>query len=167
MAGSNRFLSTMQFRQALAIADMNSAQDGAYVSMENYDSVIVMVATEVGTAGSDTKVGFQQAPVVGGTGEKRLIPSVAYYASAVALGAGGTFSKATIDSTGDIELVGERQDILLVEIQASEFDVAGGYSYIQMITDAGAASGQIGGAWYIFNGARYAVDPPNWPVVNT
>ena len=163
---TNRFLSTMGVRQAIPIAGMAAARDGDWVSLENYAALTVMFATEVGTAGSDTKVGFMQATSNSGGSEKRVIPRRAYYASATALDAGGAFSEATIDSTGDIELIAERADLLLVEIGADELDVASGFKFVQVIHDAGGVATQLGGAWYIFGGPRYAVDPTEWPAVD-
>lgn len=146
-----------------------AANAGDWVDMAEYDSALMMIGCDPGAAGDDFAVNFRQGRTNTGTGAKDIVPRRVYRAEAAALSVGTAFAEvapSTQDSlTNAVLLDGDQANLVIAEFTADELDVEGGYHYINFGHTAGAAAKLIA-AFVVLGGARYAVDPTDFPDVS-
>ena len=166
---TNRFLQTMNIQPAINIQTAAAARSGDWVSLENYASVVIVAHAEVGAAADDVAVTVRQATSNSGGSAKGLTPRRGWRKQGATLDVGGAYdhvTPGTFDSVNHaIGMEGENINMVLIEVGADELDVAGGFSFLQVQTSAGAAA-KILTAFYILLGPRYAVAVDEWPAVN-
>ena len=163
---SNRFLSTMNIQQAMSIGSTAAARDSDWVSLANYASVIVIVNAEAGASGDDVTIGVHQATSNTGSNEKNLSPRQYYRKQATTIDVSGSYDDPDSSTAGDSIIEGSNMNMLIFEIGADEMDVSNGFEFIQITVDNGGSVGKILGAYYVLCGARYAVEPTEWPAVD-
>lgn len=137
-----------------------AANDGDYISLKNYKHVAVIFIKAAGASGEDPTLTIQQATAVAGTGAKALNFTTIYVKQGSDLQAIGTFTKTTqtAANTYTEATAGEEQAIWVVEFDADELDVDGGFDCINAsIADVGDTS-QIGTIIYLLSEPRFATE---------
>jgi hypothetical protein len=143
-----------------------AANDGDWVSLKNYRHLAVIVFKGAGTAGEDPTITMEQATAVAGTSAKALLFTTLYVKQGADLFAIGTFTKViqAAAATYTNGTLAEEQAILVIEFNAEDLDVEGGFDCVRArIADVGTSS-QIGGILYLLSGPRYA--PPLSAIVD-
>ena len=137
------------------------ANDGDWVSMKHYRHLAIILFKGAGVAGEDPTITLEQATAVAGTSAKALAAITAVYIKQGAdLFAIGTFTKVTqvAAATYTNLTLAEEQAIIVIELNAEDLDVEGGFDCVRArVADVGNSS-QIGGLLYLLSGPRYA--PP-------
>lgn len=147
-------------------SDLQTAVTGDYVSLENYDRVLVLCLSGLGTAGDDPTFSFFQAQDVAGTGAKDLNPVSGQTfkkqaATSLASTAQWTDAAAEI-SANDVAGDGtsaEEELIYAVEFKASDLDSENGFNCLRVDSADVGTNAQCGALIYILGGARYVTDP--------
>jgi hypothetical protein len=142
------------------------ANDGDWVSMKNYRHLAVIIFKGAGAAAEDPTVTMEQATNVAGSGAKALNFTTIYSKEGADLFTIGTFTKITqaAAATYTSATLGDNQALLVIEFNAEDLDVEGGFDCVRVrIADVGATS-QIGAALYLLSGPRYA--PPLSAIVD-
>lgn len=138
------------------------ANTGDWVSLKNYSSVVFVLFKDNGVANDDPVLTFEQATDVAGTGHKALNVTRHLQKQGLLLSAVGTWTEVTQAAGTSITLnatSAEHEGIYVVEVDASELDLANGFDCVQLsVADTGAAGAQLGCAFYILCGARYATE---------
>jgi len=166
---NTRLLESVQLVLAAPPADFNSAVTVDWISLKNYDGCLVVWLKAVGTAGDDWSLQLNQATAVAGTSSKALTFTDWYYKAAVDIATVGTFTKVTqATATADLDLgtpTDYLQDVMqaiyVIDVKASQLDVANGFDCIAATfddTDCGSTS--LGAILYIPYGARYPQASP-------
>lgn len=144
---------------------MTAANSGDWVSMKNHSHLTVILFKGVGTAGEDPILKLQQATAVAGTAAKDLLFTT-IYTKAGTLTSIGTFTKVIqAAATSFVDAThAEVAAIYLIEVNAEDLDVAGGFDCVQAsVADVGIAA-QLGACLYILSEPRYA--PPLSAIVD-
>ncbi len=136
----------------------DGANTGDYVSLKNYSRCAIVLFKAVGTAGDDPTLTVVQATDVSGTSAKAVNFTAIKVKQGASLAAIGTFTNATQSAANTYTSTtsAEEQAIWVVEIDASDLDVDGGFDCIMAsVADIGT-NAQIGCMFYILDGPRYA-----------
>lgn len=155
-----------QYVQGFAPVDMSAGVNaGDWVGMEDHRSLDVVLVTAVGTAGQDPVLTLLQAQDAAGTGSKALALSTYYKKQgATALSGVGAFTKATATTPGtfggaDEASSAENQTLWVIPVQATDLDLANGFTHVSAsVADVGAAA-QLGMLLYVLYGARQKKHP--------
>lgn len=155
---SEKFLQHITIESAIIPIDLaGQANNGDWVSMKNYRKALVVLFCDAGTAGEDPVFKLQQATDVAGTSAKDLLFTTIYEKV-------GTLSSVTawtrVTQTAATSYTnaasGEAQNLIVVEVDAAELDVDGGFDCIQLsVADTGVTAGKIGAGLYILFDPRY------------
>jgi len=153
-------------------ADLNgAATTGDYISLKNYDRVLVLLAYGDGTAGSDPALAVYQATSVAGgsakvlncleTGRIYRLDAATYAAYAALTSSTFVWSKVT-QATADEQYAptdnGETVGIIALEIEASDLDADNGFDCIRVdVSQAGAA--KYGALIYLLADPKYPAAP--------
>lgn len=134
------------------------ANNGDWVSMKNFDRLTVIFVKAAGVAGDDPVLTLKQATDVAGTGAKALNFTRVDSKVGVQTGIGVFTANSQAAGNTYTDLVSaEAQGLFLIEVQASDLDVANGFDCVQFsVPDTGAAGAQLGAALYVLRHARYA-----------
>lgn len=149
---------------AIVPVDLQTAANtGDWVSMENYESCVVMLIKGIGTAGDDPVFNLQQASDNAGTGAKDINFTVIYQkVGATAINAVTDFTRTTQTAATSYTNAAsaENEAIIAVQIDAQDLDVDGGFTHLRLdVADVGS-NAQIGGAIYLMLGAKHAQATP-------
>lgn len=146
-----------------------AANTGDWVSLKNYRHLTIMYAQGVGTAAEPATITLSQATAVAGTGTKALnVTSYYIKTSTTDLTAVGVFTKVTQASGTSVILGvganGDKAALVLIEINAEDLDVEGGFDCVQAsVPDVGTGP-TIGCMFYILSDSRY--QPPLSAIVD-
>lgn len=151
---AKELLSGLQICQGFLPVDMSGgANDGDWVSLEHYRSVIVLLFADPGTAAEDPTLTLEQAQDVAGTGAKALNFTQAYTKQAATnLLAVGQYTRVTQAAANTLTngTSGEEAQIWAVEVKAEDLDVSGGFKAIRgRVADTGTTAGKLGALLYI------------------
>lgn len=136
---------------AVPIDTTGAAVDGDYVSLKNYGHLTIIIA-QGAWAGGTPAVTLNQATAVAGTGAKAL--GFDYRWTKVAI-SGTTFTKTAVTSdTFDLPAVANT--INVIEIDASDLDVANGFDCVSLQIESPGANADLISAFYILSQPRYA-----------
>jgi len=133
------------------------ANDGDWISLKNYDGILVVFHTTIGTAGEDPTLNIDQAKTAaGGSSKDYSIPSAAKKVykkqAATDLLATGVWTLADSDISGGNWIntdAAEQEALVAVWVDASDIDVDGGFDFIRAtVADVGVGA-QLGAAYYI------------------
>lgn len=156
---SHDILSNLNIAQAIAPVDLaGGANNGDWLSMKNYDTVVALLIKKAGVAGDDPIFTLKQATKVDGTGAKPLNFSRIWKKQGADLGAitDWTIVDQTPADTYTDATSAEVAAIYAVEIRAEDLDVNGGFDCIQLsVPDVGAGGAQLGCGLYLAAGSRY------------
>jgi hypothetical protein len=134
------------------------AASGDYVSLKNYGHIAIVVIKDAGDAGEDPVVTVLQATKVDGTGAKALDFTEYYLKDGTQTGV-GTFTKTTQASGNTLTMTGENEQLAVLEFDAEDLDVAGGFDCLRVATsDPGSGTGAMGAVLYILSQPRYAAE---------
>jgi hypothetical protein len=153
---------TTQIVSAIVPVDLQTAQDGDWVSLKDYNHVTIVFHKGAGTAGDDPTVRVQQAQDNSGTGAKDLTYSE-YWIKQGTLTGVGQFTKTTQSAAASTALnatSAEEQVVLLIEFDADMLDVDNGFDHIRFRVDDVGTNAQLGSALYILSEPRYAQATP-------
>ncbi len=150
---------------AIRPVDLQTAQEGDYVSLKNWRRCIVLFHSAIGTAGDDPTITFQQADTNAGGNVKVLtvVDTIYRKQAATNLLAVGTWTKTTqtAASTYTQEDAAEQEALWAIEIRADLLDVANGFDHIRAnIGDVGT-NAQLGAMYYILCDPTYGNAPEN------
>lgn len=152
-----RFLQDINIEAAFVPVDMSgAANDGDWINLALYSSVICVLLKAAGTAGQDPVFTLNQAQAADGTGSKALNFTTIYSkVGTLATTAAFTRVAQAAANTYTDAVSAEAQAIIAVEVSAEDLDINNGFTFVQMaIPDVGAAA-QLGCGFYILAGARY------------
>ena len=144
----------------------DGAVTGDWVSMEHYDSLLVVYSAGDGTGTMDVDVKLRQATASDGSDAKDVDAgqwSVMQAATAAAVS--DTFALDGTAGSGEFENDGENLCVGRIEITADQLDVAGGYSWVTVATTDPGSGEKLISAVGILRGARYAVAVDQQPTV--
>ncbi len=143
------------------------ANDGDWVSLKNYRHVTILFYGAAGAATEPATITVEQASAVDGTGAKALTFTTIYKKHDANLETVGQFTKVTQTAANTYPLgttTGDKQAIILIDFNAEDLDVEGGFDCIRgRIADVGTTA-QIGAMLYILSDPRYA--PPLSAIAN-
>ena len=136
------------------------AMTGDWVNMTNFNHCTLIYCGDIGFAGEDATLTVLQGTSNSGGGSKALNFTEVYQKQgATAINAVGVFTKITgqTDNTYVDAAGGENEELIVIEIDAAQMDVAGGYTHISMtIADVGInASAKLACVLAILTEPRY------------
>jgi hypothetical protein len=153
-----RLIEQMQIVAGFGPVDMQTAaNDGDWVSLKNYNHVAVVLFKAAGTAGDDPTLTLEQATGVAGTGAKALTFTTIHTKQGT-LTSVGTFTKVTqaAAATYTDATSAEVAAIWVVEFDAQDLDVEGGFDCIRArVADVGG-NAQLGCLFYLLSEPRYS-----------
>ena len=161
-----RYLGHMNIQPVRVNASTAAAGNSDWVNLANYDSCVFAVVLEDGAAADDVDYTVEQADTNAG-GNRKVVAVRTFYRKQVASGlsADGDYS-AVIGTTHQVVVEGENENVILVEVTADELDAEGGFKFVSMRNNGGGAATKTQTAVAILQGARYAVEPTDWPQVD-
>lgn len=146
--------------------DLQTARDGDWVCLKNYEGCCFIVFKGAGTAGDDPAITIEQATDAAGTSGKVLNAITDYYTKQGTLTAVTTWTKTS--QTADELLQGdgtsaESSGLYVFSVQSDALDVANGFDWVRVrIADVGT-NAQLGAALYLLYGPRNPCPPENLP----
>jgi hypothetical protein len=153
-----KFVQNNQLVVGLAPYDMGAgAGVGDFVSLKLYRRIAIVLAKAAGYAGQSPVLTIQQAKDVAGTGAKAL--NFTEYAAKTGAQTGvGTFTRSTQTAANTLAAVGGSQELIVVEFDAEELDVNGGFTCVRAsLSDPGSTEGgSYGTLLYILSDPRYS-----------
>ena len=156
------FLERNTIVSAFVPVDMQTANNnGDWVSMAKYDRCLVVLFKGIGTDGDDPIFNLQQAKTAAGGTAKDLDFTVIHKKVGSQLTT-LDFSRVTqtaATSHTDTDSA-QAEAIMAVEIKADELDTDNGYYFIRLDIANIGGNAQLGWAFYILSGARYAQPTP-------
>lgn len=135
------------------------ANNGDWVGFAEYNRCLVVLLTDVGTAGEDPIFNLQQASDNAGTGAKDLLFTNIYEKEgATALNAIATFTLVTQTAATSYTSAtgGENEQLICVDVHANDLDVEGGFTHLRLdVADTGGTAGKLGAALYVMYDPRH------------
>ncbi len=164
MANRSKFLQNHNIAGGITPLDLNGAAENAdYISLKNYEGVVICLYTGVGTGGDDIVMTLQQATDVSDSGAKNLLFTDIYQKNATA---GGTDLSAISLWTHTVQTaatnytnaaMAENASLICIEIKASQLDTANNFDCLRLEVD-NPGNAMIGCAFYILYGPKVATD---------
>lgn len=150
--------------------DDDTVATGDYVSLKDYENLLVLILFGDGTATSgDIDIEVYQATDHEGTGVKALdaletgrIYSKVHATSLAAVGQWTKETQATADEIYDDDTSGEKLGMIACEIMASDLDADGGFDHVRVDLDTIESAKLVCGA-YILGGAKIQTQPDLMP----
>ena len=139
-----------------------AANNGDYVSLANAGHVAVVFQSGLGTAGDDPTLTIQQASDNAGTGAKALNFTTIYRkqaATSLAATSAWTKTTQTAANTYTNATSAEQDALWVVEFDADQLDVDGGFDYIRATVADIGANPQPGVLLYILSELRHKTLP--------
>ena len=134
--------------------------DTTYVSLKNYKRCQIIITIADGTTVTGTAVTLKQATAIAGTSEKalaftRMLSNVDYAASKTMV------ETAVASSTFTTQAVNSKDSVYIIEVDAEDLDVAGGFDCLRVDATGHAATASRG-CTVVYNlfGARYSGASP-------
>jgi len=144
----------------LPVAMSTGANAGDWISMKNYGKCTVILFKNIGKAGEDPTVVFEQATSIGGTGKDLDVIDKVWVKQDTNLLAVGTFTIATqtADTSYTEATSGEDACIWMMDFSGDEMDVANGYDCFRAtVADVGTdtPNAAYGALLYLLWAPRY------------
>jgi hypothetical protein len=143
--------------------DMHTgANNGIWVSMKNYNRMVAVLFKGAGTAGQDPVFTLKQAQDSSGTNAKALnFTRIREKIGATSDLTTSDFTLVTQASANTAQPTSAADSaIIAVDIKASDLDVQGGFSWVQLSVPSVGANAQLGAGFYIMFQARFAQQTP-------
>jgi hypothetical protein len=163
-----RLVEVSQIVSGIIPVDLSGgANAGDWVSMKGYGHIAVVLFKAAGTAGDDPTLTIEQATAVAGTGNKAL-NFTDIYAKQGTLTSVGTFTKTTQSAANTYTdaTSAEIQAIWVVEFDAEDLDVSGGFDCVQAAVGDVGTNAQIGCLLYVLTDPRYPQATPESAIVD-
>lgn len=130
--------------------------DTKYVSMKGYNRCQIIIVIADGTTVTGSTITLKQATAVAGTGEKALGFKTVW--KNVDIAAGQTLTETAVtNDTFDTQAVNSKISLYIIDIGASDLDVAGGFDCFRVDGTGHAATSPLGSVvLYNLYGARYS-----------
>ena len=161
MANRSKFLQNNNIVAGIIPLDLNgAAENGDYISLKNYEGVVICVYTGIGTQGDDIVLTLQQATDVSDSDAKDLLFTDIYQkngATALSAISNWTHTTQTAATSYTNAASAENESMICVEIKASQLDTANNFTSLRVELD-NPGNAQIGCAFYILYGPRIATD---------
>ncbi|AMS41168.1 hypothetical protein [Aminobacter aminovorans] len=158
---NQHILEKLQIAAGFVPVSMATAPTEDWVSLKNYGRMTVVFFKAAGTAGDDPTLTLEQATAVAGTGAKALNFTridVKQGADLFAVGQFTTVTQAAANTYTDATSA-EVQAIWVLDVEAEDLDVDGGFDCIRAsISDVGT-NAQLGCMLYLGHEPRYAQAP--------
>lgn len=143
------------------------ANSGDYVSLKNAQGVLILFHSAIGTAGDDPTITVRQATTVAGGSVKDLATITKIHTKQAATDlttiAGWTEVTQAAAATYTHTDAAEQEALWVIQIEADELDVDGGFDCIAAnVADVGG-NAQLGACYYILYGLRHASAPATLP----
>jgi len=164
-------LERLQIAAGFLPVDLQTAttglRTGDWVSMRHYGQILILLFKDQGTAGDDVTLTIQQATSASGGSAKGLDFTTLHSKLATDLFTVGQWTKNTqsAGSTFTSDDSGENELMWAVEFDASELDVAGGFTFVRGSVNDVGTNAQLGCMIYILGNPRYAEAPTSNPSV--
>lgn len=141
-----------------------AANPGDWVSLKDYESVLVVLVKAAGGAGEPPTLTLAQATAAAGTGTKALNFTRFYKKDGADLQAIAAWTEVTQSAAATATVAeGDTQTIIAVEIRADDLDVGGGFYFVQgSVADVGTTA-QLGTVFYVLGKPRYGAAPASLP----
>lgn len=161
----DQMLSHLQIAQGFLPVDLSAgANDGDWVSLEQYRRCLVVLYGAAGTAGDDPTLTLEQATSAAGGGAKALtFTDIFRKQAATSLLAVGQYTKTVQAAAGSYTeaTAAEQALIWVVEVDARDLDHANGFKFIRgRVADVGT-NAQLGALLYVLGEPRYVDAPEN------
>lgn len=130
-----------------------AASEGDYVSLKNYQRMVIMIFTGA-WAGGTSAITLEQATAVAGTGTKEL--AFTDYSDDVS--ATGTQVKKT--ATSNTFTIGTANKTYIIEIDANMLDIAGGFDCVTVKGATPGANADLYTVQYFLGGSRFQQATP-------
>lgn len=159
---SESFFEKNTIVSAFVPVDMQTAaNEGDWVSLAKYDRCVCLLFKGIGTAGDDPIFNLQQADsAVGGNAKDIDFTVIHEKVGAQSSTSDFTRTAQTAATSYTNAASAEAESIIAVEVKADEMDVDNGFVWLRLdVADVGN-NAQLGGAFYIMSGARYAQATP-------
>lgn len=127
--------------------------DCDYVSLKDYQGCVILIASDNATTVTAGDITLKQATAVAGTGEKALA-FTKMYANADVSASDTVVETAVTSNTFATQAVDNKNSIYLIDVKASDLDVAGGFDCLRVDVLNSVASVAFVG--YVLYGPRYA-----------
>ena len=144
---------------AFVPVDMQAAaNNGDWISLENYKSVLCVLFGAAGTAGDDPVFTLTQATANDGSGEKALTFEV-IHEKVGTLASVASWTRATQSAATSYTNAAsaEGQKIIMVRIDADELDVAGGFTHVQLTIPDTGSNAALGCGFYLMGNPTHSV----------
>jgi len=134
--------------------------DTTYVSLKNYAKCRIIISIADGTTVTGSTITLKQATAIAGTNEKplaftRMLANVDYAASKVMT------ETAVTANTFTTQVVNSKDSLYVIDVDASDLDVAGGFDCLRVDGTGHAATASRGCVvLYELYGARYSGASP-------
>ena len=150
--------------------DDDTVATGDYVSLKDYDNLLVLIAFNDGSATTgDIDIELYQASDNSGTGAKALnaaqtgrIYSKVHATTLAAVGQWTKETQATADEIYDDETSGEKLGMIAIEIFASDLDADNGFDHVRVDLDTISSAKLVCGL-YILGGSNIKAEPDLMP----
>ena len=154
---NHEFLEIADIIPAFVPVDLhNAANNGQWISMKYIGRLVCVLLKAAGTAGDDPVITLKQATSNAGAGAKALtftrartkIGAIATTPqwTLVTQSAANTFTPTSAASPA----------VIAVEVQQTDLDLNNGFSFVQVSIPITGTNAQLGAAFYIAYGIKYA-----------
>lgn len=156
-----RLAETMQLAAGFVPIDLAAAaQAGDWVSLKNFRHLAIVIVKAAGAVGEIPTVTVEQAQAVAGTGAKALNFTDVYVKNGADLQTIGEFTKVTQASGNTYApAAGNTQLLAVIEFNAEDLDVDGGFDCVRARFNDVGATAQLGALLYVLGVPRYAPPP--------
>lgn len=139
------------------------ANNGDWVSLQNYRTLVVLLYKGAGTAGEDPVITLKQATDATGSGSKALAFERIYKKVGVqtALAAFTRVDQPAANTYVD-DVSAEAEGLFAIEIRAEQLDVDAGFTHVQLLVPKVGAGAQLGcGIYLLFDPRHQGADMPS------
>jgi len=157
-----RFLESNQLAAGFLPVDLQTAtaglRTGDWVSLKQYNHVVIVLYKDQGTAGDDVTLTVQQATSSAGGSAKSLNFTTLHSKLATDLLTVEQWTKSTqaAASTYTTDDSGDNELLWVVEFDADELDVNGGFLFVRASVNDVGSNAQLGCLFYILTEPRFA-----------
>ena len=150
------FAEQVQIVSGFLPADMQTAQNGDYISLKNYERVTVILFKAAGTAGDDPTITLQEAQDVSGTGVQALAKiSKVYVKQDTVLTATGQFTLVEQAAASTYTDATSAEDAAIWVFDVKVSDLSEGFDCIRCNVGDTGTNAQLGALLYLLWPARY------------
>jgi hypothetical protein len=153
---NHEFLESADIIPAFVPVDMQTgANSGLWITMKETSRLVCVLYKAAGTAGDNPVVTLQQATTNTGTNAKALT----FTRARTKIGAIASTPQWTIVTQSASNTItptsAANPAVIAIEIQATDLDLANGFTFVQLSVPDTGSNAQLGAAFYIAYGITY------------